>query len=36
MGRKRKDPKETDKLTTCTIYNHCSNMSEDILEKKIK
>ena len=35
MGRKRKDPKETDKLTTCTIYNHCSNMSEDILEKKL-
>lgn len=35
MGRKRKDPKEIDKLTTCTIYNHCSNMSEDILEKKL-
>ena len=36
MSKKRKNPKETDKLTTCTIYNHCSNMSEDELNKRLK
>ncbi len=36
MSKKRKDPKETDKLTTCTIYNHCSNMSENELNNRLK
>ena len=36
MSKKKKNPKETDKLTTCTIYNHCSNMSEDELNKRLK
>lgn len=36
MGKRKKDPKETDKLTTCTIYNHLSNMSEDEINKRLK
>ena len=36
MAKKREKPKETDKLTTCVIYNHLSNMNEDELDKRLK
>ncbi len=36
MAKKREKPRETDKLTTCVIYNHLSNMNEDELDKRLK